>query len=345
MACRLNNDAASFDKAANNLERVGQIKMCGEQLRQLVESEGAQVLARQRAQTLAPAFTVADCKVPQQSITRIYCGVDGVMVPTITDVEKKKRREKHVEKRRVRQAAGRSLKPLSPRKTGTDQSFKEFKTITCYDETNQHKHILLSRVRRKRVAPVLRRLASDLHWHMADEKVAIVDGASWIPPQLQEADLRPTGLGLDFYHLAENVHKARKAVFGGESAEGQQWADRLLHTFKHEGYDAAREQLLTWHANLRGNKRKTAMKLINYVVDRRDMINYPEFSHNGWQIGSGPTEARCRTSTSRLKRNGQRWDNQNAEKVAAMGNLRDSDQWEKYWPNIKPTTKHTTQTT
>ena len=335
MACRLNNDAASFKKAAANLLRVGQIRMCGDQLRQLVEAEGTKVVARQQAQTLPPAFTAADCKVPQTSTTRLYLGIDGVMVPTITDAEKKKRREKVVEKRRVRQAAGRVLKPLSPRTTGTDHSYKEFKTITCYDETNEHKQIILSRAGRKRVAPALSRLASDVGWHKADETIVIVDGANWIPTQIQEADLRPDGLGLDFYHLAENVHKARKVVFGSESAEGKVWAEKLLHTFKHEGYEPAREQLLVWHAPLRGKKRAMAMKLLNYVVDRRDMINYPEFRKQDWQIGSGPTEARCRTSTSRLKRSGQRWDMRNAEKVAAVGNLRDSNQWEQYWPNLK----------
>ena len=52
----------------------------------------------------------------------------------------------------------------------------------------------------------------------------------------------------------------------------------------------------------RGRNRKTAAgKLMNYISERRDMINYPEFQAKGWQIGSGPTEARCKTTTSRLK--------------------------------------------
>jgi len=36
MAARLNNDAASFDRAANNLCRTAQVSMSGEQLRHLV---------------------------------------------------------------------------------------------------------------------------------------------------------------------------------------------------------------------------------------------------------------------------------------------------------------------
>jgi hypothetical protein len=61
------------------------------------------------------------------------------------------------------------------------------------------------------------------------------------------------------------------------------------------------------------------------------MINYPEFIAKGWQIGSGPTESRCKTSTSRLKGRGRRWDAANAEAAAALTTVRDSHQWNLYW--------------
>ena len=78
-------------------------------------------------------------------------------------------------------------------------------------------------------------------------------------------------------------------------------------------------------------KRAVADRLLNYVSERRDMINYPEFLAKGWQIGSGPTESRCKTSTSRLKGRGRRWDAPHAEAVAALTTLQDSHQWHLYW--------------
>jgi hypothetical protein len=48
------------------------------------------------------------------------------------------------------------------------------------------------------------------------------------------------------------------------------------------------------------------------------MIKYPEFLAKGWQIGSGPTEATCKTLTARLKGSGMRWDADNAEAVMAL---------------------------
>lgn len=332
MACRLNNDAASFEKAAENLERTAQIEMSAEQLRQLVQGEGGRVLTAQQNKAVAPAFTAADCLVPgERSKTRLYTGVDGVMVPVITDAEKKKRREKVVRKRRKAEQAGKQRRPLPPRRTGADQSFKEFKTVTFYDESNAHRHIVLSRSKRTQVGSLLRREGERLKFREADERIANVDGASWIPPQLEDAELRLHGIGLDFYHLSENVHKARRGIYGEENPQGAVWAGHILHLFKHDGYERAYEALTTWKAALRGRKRAAATKLLNYVVERREMINYPEFTAKGWQIGSGPTEARCKTSTSRLKRSGQRWDRRSAEQVAALANLRDSGQWDAYW--------------
>ncbi|MFM8221864.1 MAG: hypothetical protein ACKOJF_23375, partial [Planctomycetaceae bacterium] len=56
----------------------------------------------------------------------------------------------------------------------------------------------------------------------------------------------------------------------------------------------------------------------------------------GWQIGSGPTEASCKTSTARLKRSGQRWNRLSAEQVAALANLQDNNQWEAFWASQLP---------
>jgi hypothetical protein len=105
----------------------------------------------------------------------------------------------------------------------------------------------------------------------------------------------------------------------------------LLHTFKHQGYQGAWEQLLPWRVGLRRGQRAAADRLLNYVSERRQMIRYPEFVANGWQIGSGPTEATCKTLTARLKGSGMRWDADNAEAVMGLEALYQSGQWDTYW--------------
>ena len=77
--------------------------------------------------------------------------------------------------------------------------------------------------------------------------------------------------------------------------------------------------------------RAAADRLVNYVSVRREMIKYPEFQTKGWQIGSGPTEATCKTLTARLKGSGMRWDAANAEALMGLEALSQSDQWDFYW--------------
>jgi hypothetical protein len=92
---------------------------------------------------------------------------------------------------------------------------------------------------------------------------------------------------------------------------------QLLHTFKHDGYEPTWQQLLEWHVGLRRGQRPAADRLMNCVSERRDMIKYPEFIAKGWQIGSGPTEATCKTLNARLKGSGMRWGADKAEALMA----------------------------
>lgn len=58
----------------------------------------------------------------------------------------------------------------------------------------------------------------------------------------------------------------------------------LLHTLKHDGYEAAHESLLKWTSPLQGPKRAADKRLLTYTTKRREMINDPVFLANGWQI-------------------------------------------------------------
>ncbi len=335
LACRENLSSTSFDKAAANLARTAQLTMSGEQLRQVTEAEGRQVLQVQQAAAIDTAWTAADCQV-EGGPTRVYTGCDGVMVPVITDAEKQKRRERVKHQRR---RCGKKRRPLPPRKRGADQSWKEFKVVYFHSEDLKHQHVAFTHRNHLAAGRLLRREADRLDFRQAQERVANVDGAVWIREQMQEHLAELDGLGLDFYHLGENVHRARRSVFGEESPEGKQWADKLMHAFKHDGYDPVWEQLVQWWASLgRSRKRKAADRLLHYVSERREMIRYPAFRAKGWQIGSGPTEAQCKLSVKRLKGHGRRWDRPNASAIGALDALDRSDQWQTYWQTPSPVT-------
>jgi hypothetical protein len=334
IACRLNGDGKNFDRAAENLARAAQIFTSGETLRTLVENEGRQVLKGQQQGTLPLPWSAADCKSDEAAPTRIYLGSDGVMVPLVTDVEKKKRRQQIKDKRRRR---GKKARPLAAAKRGADQSYKEFKIVAYYDETQEHRLVTGTKGDCTEAGRLMRRQAARIHLDQADEKIGNVDGSPWIRNQIQRQCLPLDALGLDFFHLAENVHKARRVVFGEAGEPGETWAGDLLHTFKHDGYEAGWQTLVAWRATLRGAaKRGAADTLLGYVSERHDMILYPEFAEKGWQIGSGPTEATCKTLTARLKGSGMRWDSPNAEALMALEALWQSGLWKQYWQTLLP---------
>jgi hypothetical protein len=327
MACRLNGDGKDFDKAAADLARTAQVRLSGEALRGLVEAEGQRVLQAQRSGQLPPDWSAAD-RPTETKTTRVYLGSDGVMGPLVTDAEKRTRRQQIKQKRQRR---GRKARPLPPRKAGAGQRYKEFKIVAFYDETQDHRPVCGTRGDCEAAGRLMRREASRIRLDWADEKVGNVDGSPWIRNQVERQSLPLDALGWDFYHLGENVHRARREIYGDDDEAGKQWAGDMLHRFKHDGYEATWQSLLDWRVGLRRGRRSAADRLLNYVSERRGMIRYPEFQAKGWQIGSGPTEATCKTLTARLKGSGMRWDGADAEAIMALEALTQSGQWDAYW--------------
>ena len=334
MACRVNVSATSFVRAAAVLDRTAQVKLSGERLRQEVEAAGRRVLEAQQNNTIDVTWHAKDCVVPEDKTrkkTRVYTGCDGVMVPIITEAEKVKRRDKTKAKRR---RCGKKCRPLPPRKRGSDLSWKEFKVVYFYSEDARYQHVAFTHGNHVAAGKLLRREADRLQFREADEHVGLVDGATWIRDQMELHLAELDALGLDFYHLSENVHRAVRKVFGETSPEGSAWADELMHVFKHGGYAMAWENIIQWRTTVRGKvKREAADRLLNFVSTRKNMIRYPSFREHGWQIGSGPTESQCKLCTKRLKGYGRRWDRPNATAVAALDTLDRNGQWHQLWPN------------
>jgi hypothetical protein len=342
LVCRLNLASRNFDKAAENVARAAQVRLSGELLRQVVESEGRAIQAAAQAGLLAVPWDAGDCPAldkdgQETGQTRVYLGADGVMVPVITDAEKQARRQGVKAKRRRR---GKQCRPLPRAKAGADGPYKEFKVVTLYDDRCAHRLVSVTRGDCAQAGRLMRRDAGRVGLDRADDKVGVVDGSEWIKNQIGRQSIPLDDLGLDFYHLAENVHKARRAVFGEEDpreeqAPGNVWAAQVLHAAKHDGYAALAEQLRQWRAALRGPaKGRAADQLIGYVAEREEMIKYPAFLEQGRQIGSGPTESMCKATTLRIKGVGMRWDGDNAEAVMALEALDQSGGWQSYWDTL-----------
>ena len=137
---------------------------------------------------------------------------------------------------------------------------------------------------------------------------------------------------LDFYHFAEHVAAASCECWGLETAESKSWTGKVLHMAKHEGALAVLKEIAAVRALLRGAaKRKALSNLEQYIARRMEMTDYPRFVAAGFDIGSGPTEATCKTVPSRLKGSGMRWNLPNAEAMAALACVDQSNMLDDYW--------------
>jgi len=326
MVCRLNLCSSSFRKTAENLGRLASIAISGESVRQLVEYEGKQAASQVRRGRIHPGWDASDCQT-QEGKTRVYVGCDGVKVPLVTDQEKRKRRATIKQKR---QRSGKRRRALPPLSKGADDSYKEFRVVTAYDQQQAHRTVAVTSGDSEQTGRLMRNVALTIKLSEADESIASVDGAPWIRNQLKLHQITDH-INLDYYHLKDYAQRTRREVYGEGSEEGRDWLRELLRLFLEEDVDAAWDWLIEWRKDLRGRKRKAADRLLGYVAERRGMIRYREFRALGWQIGSGPTEAQCKTTTSRLKGRGRRWDSPNAEALMALAALEASDNWNSWW--------------
>ena len=109
------------------------------------------------------------------------------------------------------------------------------------------------------------------------------------------------GKVLDFYHFSEHIWSVANTCFGQASEQAGDFAAEVLHIAKHDGPTVLLTRLMDERKKQRGKgKRKSLKEVIQYIARRFDMCDYPRFIERGWPIGSGPTEAFCKTLTARL---------------------------------------------
>lgn len=320
-----------FDQAARDLKRVGGLSLSKERLRQVVEREARQACGVRDCGALPPAWFAEEAKL-ENGKSRVYAGVDGVMAPTVTQGEKDKRRKAHAVRRQQRSASGiGNTRPLPPAKPGSDERFKEMKIGLFYDQDKRRRHAFVSPADGKAFGKLLGAHAASIHLDRADEKLSLTDGAKWIFKQIVLWLLCLDAVMLDFYHLAQHVHEAARRCMG-ETEAARGWAADRLREIKALGLAPVLEAIDTLSRTVRAPAKKTSLRALkNYLHKRREMVDYPSALARGWDVGSGPTEATCKTLTLRLKRPGMKWDRDHASGMMNLLAMRESGQWQRYW--------------
>lgn len=108
-------------------------------------------------------------------------------------------------------------------------------------------------------------------------------------------------LVIDFWHVCEYVHKAADACWGDAAChamEKERWLEERLHDLKHtEGFP---ERLLKEFKKMKAecksvSRREQMDKTIRYFENNKDRMVYASQVASHGPIGSGVTEAACKT--------------------------------------------------
>lgn len=207
-------------------------------------------------------------------------------------------------------------------------------TALLYTPSKEHTRYLVD-FELDALAEQVRSQARSLGIAQVSDLIAVTDGGNGLEEALQRhlADNLPTIL--DWYHAAEHLGDFAKTWHARDEEARAQWQ----HEAKAILYEQGGEALLVHLRALQLPPRTSAevqeelRKLIGYFENNRHRTDYPTYRRNGWDIGSGPTEAGCKIIGERLKGSGMRWVEDGAATVAALRALYVSGRrvWDGFW--------------
>lgn len=133
---------------------------------------------------------------------------------------------------------------------------------------------------------------------------------------------------VDFWHLVEKLAAAAPLLNGDAGRRLATWRMRL---FNEE--NAARAIMLELKASGRQDRRvgdkRPIHEAITYIESHHERMNYAAVRAAGLPIGSGNTEASCKTLVQvRMKRAGSRWNTTTGRHVLQLRALATSDRWD-----------------
>jgi hypothetical protein len=136
---------------------------------------------------------------------------------------------------------------------------------------------------------------------------------------------------IDYYHACEYISKLAEALFS-DAKQAQGWAWKMRRWLKtkprgiyrvlHSAAAIRRRRIMV------GDKRKQYKNAYNYLRKRIRFLDYREYRRNHLPIGSGVTEAACKTVfTQRLKQSGMTWSLEGGQWIVDLRVIQLSGLW------------------
>jgi hypothetical protein len=144
---------------------------------------------------------------------------------------------------------------------------------------------------------------------------------------------------LDFYHAAEYITQASVAAYPRNETQREQWVETHCHDLKHKQGAVSRlikelEELRD--AKLSKSAREDLEQAITYFGNHKHQMNYARYRAQNYPIGSGVTEAACKTLVKqRLCCSGMKWVERGARVVLSLRALvLTNERWPQFWSKI-----------
>jgi len=316
---------ADFDTARRMVYKTSGLQTSESTVRRVTEGAGDRLAeAMDQGELFEPEETW-DWSIDAQGKRCGYVGIDGVHVPmqgpnathAETRVEYVGRLYNH------RDVQGKNVSKPHDFQGETHRTRREIDS--CYvagmhslDETCEH----------------LRQHHNRVGGEQIEEMICITDGGAGIAAALERTFWWTTWI-LDFWHAKEYLVELAKTLHGGDDDSRQRWLDAWCHALKHEGGEVVLGRLQKLEQMGWSSATHEAWENVTrYFQNNWEGMDYPRYVKNGWQIGSGPTEAACKTVVStRLKRSGMRWIAEGANSVSHLRALflNGNAAWNNFW--------------
>lgn len=147
---------------------------------------------------------------------------------------------------------------------------------------------------------------------------------------------------IDFFHASEYVGQIAQALYPQRRDEDKRARWQHEHNQKLKSDPGALDGLIDEAARLSLRRtlsetvRNGALSAWTYFTNHRHQMDYPGFIAKGWPIGSGVTEAACKTLVKqRLCASGMRWKDRGARVVLSLRALSHTvGRWAQFWQKI-----------
>ncbi len=138
---------------------------------------------------------------------------------------------------------------------------------------------------------------------------------------------------LDFYHVCSYLGKMADALFGPETPGAAQWFAKMrrwLRERPHGVSQVSRSAMQLLDRRTMTKAQKTEFwKAYRYLRRHRRWMDYRGYRRRGLPIGSGVTEAACKTVfTQRFKRSGMRWQRDTGQVILDLRVIHLSGIWD-----------------